>query len=230
MSALDLPAALAAEQQAFAALARDADPGLPVPGCAPWRVGDLVRHLAAIHRWAAACARTGPEGPLPDDEPFVRDASDRASDYTSAAAGLRTALADPGRACTSFVGPVTAAWWARRQLHETLVHRLDLADARGVPAGADPRVAADCVAEVLDTMHPRQVRLGRTAPPRCAVLLTSPSGSWVLGPGEPVAEVAGPELALARLLWRRTALGDPRLAVRGDRGAAAEVLAAALTP
>ncbi|SHF72462.1 maleylpyruvate isomerase family mycothiol-dependent enzyme [Geodermatophilus nigrescens] len=226
MSALDLPAALAAEQRGFAALARGADPRLPVPGCAPWCVEDLVRHLAAIHRWAAACARTGPEGPLPDDEPFAEDAPD----YPSAAAELRTALADPGRPCASFVGPVTAGWWTRRQVHETLVHRLDLAAALGVPAGADPRVAADCVAEVLDTMHPRQVRLGRVAPPRCAVLLTAPSGSWVLGPGEPVAEVAGPELALARLLWRRASLGDPRLAVRGDRGAAAEVLAGALTP
>ncbi|MGX5655418.1 hypothetical protein ACWKWC_11655 [Geodermatophilus nigrescens] len=34
-------------------------------------------------------------------------------------------------------------------MHETLVHRLDLAAALGVPAGADPRAAAGCVAEVL---------------------------------------------------------------------------------
>jgi uncharacterized protein (TIGR03083 family) len=220
-------AALAAEQAAFAALAAATDPARPVPACAPWTVDDLVRHLAAVHRWVVATTRLAPDDDVPDDGPFDRAAT--AADYPSAAAALRAALADPGRGCPTLAGPGTAGWWARRQLHETLVHRLDLAAAAGLPADADPGTAADCVAEVVDTMQPRQVRLGRMPAPATGIRLATPSGSWTLG-GAPVAEVAGPELAVALLLWRRTTLADPRLAVTGDRAAAARLLAQPITP
>jgi uncharacterized protein (TIGR03083 family) len=222
-TALDHRTALAAEQDAFAALATTADPALPVPGCGSWTVGQLVRHLTGVHRWATAITRLAPDAAIPDeDEPTT-------ADYAAAAAELRAALADPGRPCPTLVGPGTAAWWARRQLHETFVHRLDLAGAVGAPDEADAAVAADCVAEVVDTMQPRQVRLGRMPAPAIGVRLATPTGTWVLG-ASPVAEVAGPELAVAQLLWRRTTLDDPRLAVSGDRAAASVLLADRLTP
>ncbi|WP_222264719.1 maleylpyruvate isomerase family mycothiol-dependent enzyme [Modestobacter marinus] len=219
--------ALSAEQEEFARLAADADLDRPVPDCAPWTVGDLVRHLTAIHRWAAACTALDAHAALPDDAPF--EAAAAVADYPAAAAELRAALGEAARPCPTLVGPGTAAWWARRQLHETFVHRLDLAAALGVAAEVDPAVAADCIAEVVDTMQPRQVRLGRMPPPVAGVRLTSPSGSWVLG-GRPVAEVAGPERALAQLVWRRTTPADPRLSVTGDRAAATALLADRLTP
>ncbi len=222
-SALDHLSALTVEQEAFAALAAAADPDLPVPACAPWTVVDLVRHLTGIHRWAAANTRLPPDADVPDDEETA------ATDYPVAAAELRAALADPAHPCPTLVGPGTVAWWARRQLHETFVHRLDLAGALGLPLEADPAVAADCVAEVLDTMQPRQVRLGRMPAPAAGVRLTTPTAAWVLG-AAPVAEVAGPELAVAQLLWRRTTMDDPRLTVTGDRAAAAALLADRLTP
>jgi uncharacterized protein (TIGR03083 family) len=222
-AALDHLAALAAEQRAFAALAARADPDLPVRACAPWTVTDLVRHLTGIHRWAAATTRLPADAGVPDEDETA------ATDYAAAAAELRAALADPARPCPTLVGPGTATWWARRQLHETFVHRLDLADAVGVPAAADPVVAADCVAEVVDTMQPRQVRLGRMAAPAVGVRLTTPTASWELG-AAPVAEVRGPDLAVAQLLWRRTTLDDPRLTATGDRSAATVLLADRLTP
>jgi len=88
---------------------------------------------------------------------------------------------------------------------------------------------ADCLAEVVDTMLPRQVRLGRIAAPTVGVRLTTPAGSWLLG-GSPVAEVFGSALALAQLVWRRTTLDDDRLTVTGDRAAAAGLLAERITP
>jgi uncharacterized protein (TIGR03083 family) len=224
---LDHLAALAAEQDAFAALAADAPADLPVPACGDWTAGVLGRHLAAIHRWAAEATRTDPDAELPDMRPVWRATT--AGDYPAAAAELRAALADGARPCVTLAGPGTAAWWARRQLHETLVHRLDLAAALGAEATADPAVAADCVAEVLDTMHPRQVAIGRTAAPLTGIRLVAPSGSWSLGPA-PVAEVAGDEVALALLLWRRLPLDDARLTVTGDRAAAADLLAAPVVP
>jgi uncharacterized protein (TIGR03083 family) len=225
---LDRLRALEAEQATFARLAAAADPGAPVRACAPWTVADLVRHLGAIHRWAAATTRLAPDAGLPDDDAFL--ATTTVADYPDAAAGLRAALGDPDRPCPTLNGPGVAGWWTRRQLHETLVHRLDLADALGAPAEADPAVAADCVAEVLDTMQPRQVRLGRLAEPDTAVRLTTPAGTATLGRGPVVAEVSGPALAVALLLWRRTPLEDPRLSVTGDRAAAAAVLAGPITP
>lgn len=224
---MDHRSALAAEQEAFAALAAGAPADRPVPACGDWTVGVLVRHLATIHRWAALAAHTHPATELPDMRPLWRGTT--ADDYPAAAAELRAALTDPARPCVTLAGPGTAAWWARRQLSETFVHRLDLAAALGVEAGADPAVAADCVAEVVDTMQPRQEALGRMAPLTGGVRLTAPSGGWSLGPA-PEAEVTGPEVALALLLWRRTGLDDPRLAVTGDRAAAAAVLAEPVVP
>ncbi|MGK5172349.1 maleylpyruvate isomerase family mycothiol-dependent enzyme [Geodermatophilus sp. CPCC 205761] len=227
-AALDHLAALAAEQAVFARLAAAADPAAPVRACAPWTVADLVRHLGGVHRWAAATARSAPEAGVPDDGPFL--AAQTVEGYPDAAAELRAALDDPRRPCPTLTGAGEAGWWRRRQLHETLVHRLDLAGAAGGPVDADPAVAADCIAEVLDTMQPRQVRLGRMAPPATAVRLTTPTAGWTLGSGPVVAEVAGPELAVALLLWRRTTLADPRLAVAGDAGAAGALLADPITP
>ena len=227
LPALDHRTALAGEQDAFAALAADAPADLAVPACGDWTAEVLVRHLAAIHRWAALATRTGAASDLPDMRPVWRATS--ATDYVAAAGELRAALAEPGRPCVTLTGPGTAAWWARRQLHETLVHRLDLAAALGVRTTADPAVAADCVAEVVDTMQPRQVALGRMTPLTGGLRLTAPSGSWSLGPA-PVAEVAGSEADLALLLWRRLDLDDARLTVTGDRAAAAAVLAQPVVP
>ncbi len=224
---LDHLAALTTEQDAFAALADDAPADLPVPACGSWTTGVLVRHLAAIHRWAALATRSDAAGELPDMRPVFR--STAAGDYRAAAGELRAALADPDQACVTLSGPGTVAEWRRRQLHETFVHRLDLAAAVGVAAAVDPAVAADCVAEVVDTMQPRQVALGRMAPPTGGLRLTAPAGSWDLGPA-PVAEVAGPEDALALLLWRRTTLDDDRLTVSGDRAAATALLAGPVVP
>ncbi|MGY1743348.1 MULTISPECIES: maleylpyruvate isomerase family mycothiol-dependent enzyme [unclassified Blastococcus] len=227
LPALDHLAALTGEQDAFAALAARAPADLPVPTCGDWTAAVLVRHLATVHRWAALAARTAPAEELPDMRPLWR--STGPGDHPAAAAELRAALDDPGRPCVTLTGPGTVAWWTRRQAHETLVHRLDLAAALGVGAQVDPAVAADCVAEVVDTMQPRQERLGRMAPLAHGLRLTAPSGSWTLGP-DPAAEVAGPEEALALLLWRRADLDDDRLTVTGDRAAAAAVLAQPLVP
>lgn len=220
--------ALHAEQEAFAALAATANPDLPVPPCQPWSVDALIAHTAGVHRWAAATASLPPEADLPDDRPY--DEAARADDYRRAATQLRRALADPSRRCPTLAGPGVTAWWARRQLHEVLIHHHDLAAALGRQLTVDPLVAADCIAEVVDTMFPRQVRLGRAAMPQVAIDLHAPTGTWRLGEGPVVAEVAGSEMTLALLLWRRTTLDDPRLCVTGDRASVAATFHEALTP
>ncbi|MGI4895242.1 MAG: maleylpyruvate isomerase family mycothiol-dependent enzyme [Janthinobacterium lividum] len=229
--------ALEAEQQEFLRTLSRARPGevdAPVPSCAPWRVRDLVRHLAAVHRWATAMSWTTPGSPGPN-EADLPDTGDLVTLYADAAATLRTSLAAPTRPCVTLVGAGDTSDWARRQLHETFVHRLDLMDALGrhprvEDSIAADSVAADCVAEVLDTVHPRQVRLGRAPRPSFAVELRGPGGPRLLGAGPVLAVITGSDVDLARLLWRRARLDEPGFAVSGDRGAAERLLAQALTP
>jgi uncharacterized protein (TIGR03083 family) len=222
-------AALAAQQTAFHALALTV-PGLAaVPGCPGWTARDVVTHLTGVHRWAAALSRTAPGGPVPHDED-PRPADDPAAAYAVAAAELLTALdEDPTRPCATLAGPGTAGDWYRRQAHETLVHTWDLADAGGLPRAAPADRVADAVAEVLDTLLPRQVRLGRTTAPDVAVALVG-SHRWRLGAGPVVATVTGPDADLLRLLWRRATTAEATLVVTGDRDRAERLLTTALTP
>lgn len=235
----DLLGTLAAAQDAFARLLAEADPAVPVPACAPWTVTDLALHLAGVHRWAAGMARGTDDGGDDPTEPRA-PAALRAFYREQADALLATLRAlGPDAPGLTLAGPGPAAFWHRRQLHETLVHLDDLAAAAGVPHPVDDAALwADGVDEVVTVMTPRQVRLGRMAPLASPVGLvaTDAGRSWVLGgksggpSGAPSVTVAGPARALALLLWGRTAPHDPALTATGDRTALANALAGPLTP
>ncbi|MFC8192196.1 maleylpyruvate isomerase family mycothiol-dependent enzyme [Cellulomonas sp. NPDC057328] len=180
---------LAHLQDAFLDGARRADPQARVPWCGRWRVRDLVVHLARIHHWAAAEAARRREVPL-GRGPFVLDEL-----YARCAAELRGTLAalDPGAPSSTLLGPGPAVFWHRRQVHETLVHLVDLQRAAGLPgpapvAGAPaPALWADTVDELVTVMQPRQVRLGRTPPLAVQVRVDADDAgrSWTLGAAEP---------------------------------------------
>jgi MDMPI C-terminal domain len=93
-------------------------------------------------------------------------------------------------------------------------------------------LAADGVAEVIDTMTPRQIRLGRIAAPAHAIRLAASDSqsSWVLGPGEPVATIRATAAELMLLLWGRLAPDDQALTWEGDRDKAMTTLARSLVP
>lgn len=244
-AAVPLLDALAAAQDAFARLLDAADPGAPVPACAPWTVTELGLHLAGVHRWAAGMARGVDDA---GDEPTAearRPAALRATYREQAAALLATLRALPADApALTLDGPGVAAFWHRRQVHETLVHLHDLAGAAGVPHPLDdPALWADTVDEVVTVLTPRQVRLGRMRPLGAPVALVAADAgrSWELGgvaarasgdggPAGARVTVAGPARTLALLLWGRTTADDAALGVTGDRTALDEALARPLTP
>ncbi|MFS0704963.1 maleylpyruvate isomerase family mycothiol-dependent enzyme [Cellulomonas sp. 179-A 9B4 NHS] len=235
---------LAHLQEAFLDGVRRADPQARVPWCGRWRVRSLVVHLARIHHWAAAEAARRREVPL-GRGPFVLDEL-----YARCAAELRATLAavDPGAPSSTLLGPGPAAFWHRRQVHETLVHLVDLRRAAALPgpapvAGAPaPALWADTVDELVTVMQPRQVRLGRTPPLAVRVRVDADDAgrSWTLGGAGldgagpdgagPDVVVSGPAQDLALLLWRRTTLDDARLRVRGDRAALDVLLGSRLVP
>jgi uncharacterized protein (TIGR03083 family) len=229
---LDHLVELGALQQLFQQTVPTVDGGVRVPWCGRWRVRDLVVHLSRVHHWAAAQARRGPtialgRGPF-DLEDLYRDCAEE----------LLTTLAalPPEAPCPTLEGPGTTSFWRRRQVHETAVHLWDLRTAAGLPVEVPARVWRDGVAEVVDVMQPRQVRLHRMAPLERSITLvdSSSADSWVLGgydgAAQPSTTVVGPADALALLLWGRLAGDSPALSVDGDAGALEAALREPLTP
>uniref|UniRef100_A0AAU2UXZ5 Maleylpyruvate isomerase family mycothiol-dependent enzyme n=1 Tax=Streptomyces sp. NBC_00003 TaxID=2903608 RepID=A0AAU2UXZ5_9ACTN len=207
------------------------DLSLPVPHCGDWSMRDLAEHMGQGNRWAAA-AVTEKRGdyeapPAPRVDAEVRGWFDASADELLAV--LNT---DPAIEAWTFYPPHTVGFWQRRRAQEMLIHRWDAQNALGDAAPFDPEFAADGVAEVFDTMAPRQVKLGRAEPPRSALRLraTDTGQSWTYGPGEPVAEISGAAERLLLMLWGRLSPDDASISWSGDRGAGAAALAGPLTP
>ena len=135
---LDHLAELARVQDDFAATIPTVDPSTAVPWCGDWTVRDLVLHLAEVHHWAAAMARS-------EDVDELSAADDLQGRYEACAAELRDTLAalDPLAPARTLIPDGTVAFWSRRQLHETLVHLWDLRTAGGLPLTVQSGVWAD---------------------------------------------------------------------------------------
>jgi len=207
------------------------DLSAPVEHCGDWTLYDLASHLGGGNLWAAAGVteqRGDYEAPPPP-----RDPAALAEWFNGTGAVLLAALdTDPSASAWTIAPPPTVGFWQRRRAQETLVHRWDAQHALGVAGPLDPDLADDGIAEVIDTMLPRQVRLGRTAAPAHAIGLhaTDTGSRRVLGPGDPVATASGTAADLLLLLWARLAADDPAVAWDGDLELARSVLAGALVP
>ena len=206
---------------------RAGDLAARVPACPGFDLADLAVHLGNVHRWATAALRTTEPPTLPTDGPASGEPL--ADWYAGTARALLDALqvTDPDTPCFTFGPPRTAAFWLRRQVHETAIHLFDAWSAVGSASDLDAQLAADGIDEVLIVFLPRQVALGRTPAVEQPVALHAidTGGTWVVGDGAPVATVRGPAYALLLLLWKRTSLDE--LQVEGDPRA---TLSQALTP
>ncbi len=206
-----------------------ADLTVPVEHCGDWTLRDLAEHLGSSSLWAAA-AVTERRGD------FRAPAAPRDSDllvrwFDEAAATLLDALdGDPAAPAWTFHPPHTVGFWQRRRCLETLIHRWDAQHALGVARPFDAELAGEGVAEVFDTIAPRQIARGHARPPRQAIRLdaTDTGASWTYGPRAPVAAVAAPAQDLLLLLWGRLPGTADAFAWKGDRQAGLHLLAAPL--
>ncbi len=203
----------------------------PVPSCPDWTYLDLVKHLARVYSWAGSIV----EGQLgeppsreelarrPDNVSHVDWLADRLDFVTRA---LRTT---PETASVWNFGqdsPGNPAWWARRQMNETIIHRVDAesaADHERSTAGAgatstpvDPQVAADIVDEVLellrfeevepDDMHQADgiwVHLHATDASGAEWTVDTASKTFTRAHMKGDVALRGPAWALARWTWGR---------------------------
>jgi uncharacterized protein (TIGR03083 family) len=209
----------------------DADLSAPVEHCGRWTLYDLADHLGQGNMWAAV-AVTGQRGDY-EGPAAPRDREALTAWFRDTCDVLLAALdTDPLTRAWTIAPPPTAGFWQRRRCLETLVHRWDAEHALGITGPIDPALAEDGIAEVADTIAPRQVRLGRASAPRHAVRLHAgdTGSSWILGAGEPVATIGATAATLLLLLWGRVPASDPAISWDGDRQQALATLSRALVP
>ncbi|MFD3545374.1 maleylpyruvate isomerase family mycothiol-dependent enzyme [Streptomyces sp. NPDC058655] len=226
--------ALGRDGTLLAELGRRAGTDAPVPTCGGWRIADLLRHTGAVHRWAAGFvggARPEPE-PIPDPPELVGDELLRwfREGHETLVRTLAEAPADVQ--CWTFLpteAPSPLAFWARRQAHETAVHRMDAEAALGVAFSAvEPRFAEDGVDELLRGFHARARSRVRTPEPRVLRVRAVDTGAvWTVhlsrepartvreaADGEADCELSGEAAWLYAALWNRLPLAGP--GVTGD--------------
>lgn len=225
--ALDWLPLLRLHTDRFAEVLGRADLGAPVTYCPAWSVRDLALHLGGIHQWAAHAVTHESPSFVPAEPGPEAGRDEVVGWYGRSAAGLVEVLesTSPGApAWTLDPDDRTAAFWRRRQVHETVMHVWDLEGALGTPRPYDAELAWDGVQEVAAVMYPRQVRLDRVEPlgRELRLVATDVDGEVSLGAGSPV-EVRDTAEVLLRLLWHRadTSVLDPE---------ATALLAGRLTP
>lgn len=179
-----------------------------VETCGDWTVRDLVVHLGGVHRMATQATTEGTKSWSHHHLPT--DGTDLRLWFDAGAAHLLAELdTDPVREAWSFIpGAASAGFWQRRQAMENLVHRIDAEIALNArsPIGAD--IAADGIAEVLDTLIPFRAANGGLEVPEPGVSLFARDVERrysLGGAGESsVADMVGPAADLLLVLWKRT--------------------------
>lgn len=210
------------DARALAGLAADAL-GAPVPSCPGWELRDLLHHLGSVHRWARRYVAEGmvdmvPEpsetemlGSGPPDPELAAWLVDGAAEL----AGALLAAPCDLRCWTFLPAPTPLLFWARRQAHETAIHRVDGEQARGAPSAPPADFAADGLAELFQGFAWRGRRRLRRPEPCSALFEASDQGtSWRLqagpegllveeGPGPADTLVRGSASRLYQLAWNR---------------------------
>jgi uncharacterized protein (TIGR03083 family) len=218
-------AALDRDGRLLVGAARSAGLEAPVPSCPGWVVRDLLAHIGFVHRWAAGYVQTGRTEMVEEpDEPGLLAAAPPddllidwvADGHASLVGALSSAPA--GLRCWTFFGaPSSLAFWARRQAHETAVHRVDAELATGAaPSPIAIPFAADGVDELLlgFLARPGSRRYAKVQPGSVSFAATDTDASWtvaVSGTGIEMARSAGtgdlsvraPAADLYLLLWNR---------------------------
>jgi len=210
----------------------------PVPTCPGWKVEELLRHVGYVHRWAAAHVSQASPCLLEDlseQEVLARgpDTDELLAWFRDGHASLTRTLrsADAGLSCWTFLdAPTPLAFWARRQAHETAIHRADAESALGEITSFDPGFASDGIDELLIGFAPRERHATPVGDPcTFAICASDTHDDWLVtfghetttsrgddrGDDRADCRVAGYASDLYLALWNRTAR-DGRISVTGD--------------
>jgi len=232
--------AVGQEARLLAEAAEQAGLDVDIESCPGWDMRELVRHLMEIHLWAAAHVAQ------PHDKPWIDDLAELTAFWPDLAVfwpeddelidwylrtnvnlvdALESAPLDV-KSFTFLPAPSPLAMWARRQAHETAVHRFDAESAAGIASAFEPEFAADGIDEMLAAFAPRATAFPLESAKTMVVHATDTDDYWrvTLGP-EGIATVRGDGAADVTLsgnahdlylaVWNRG--DDSSLTVVGDR-------------
>jgi uncharacterized protein (TIGR03083 family) len=224
------------EGEALAGVAARTPLDAPIPTCSDWRLCDLLRHLGGVHRWATTYITTGRAQAMDarEEEALMASWPDDGALIDWFRAGHATLVqaletAPPNLACWTFLpAPTPLVFWARRQAHETGIHRADVESASGPISAFAPAIATDGIDELLYGFASRPGGTLRADPPQTLRLhATDTRRGWLvcIGPtGIAVCDgmagengdgtVRGNASNLFLLLWNRGAADA--LEVDGD--------------
>jgi uncharacterized protein (TIGR03083 family) len=233
--------ALRRQGDGMADAAERAGLGAPVLPCSPWLVKDLLRHTGYVHRWAARHITDRPGQVLggPSEEEILAGGADDEELLAWFRAGhaalVQTlAAADPALECATFMAaPSPLAFWARRQAHETAIHRADAESASGATPAYDPAFAADGVDELITGFGRRRKYQPESAAEgsRLRMIAADTGDAWVVevreGRSQPRRDtgqgsdpagctVSGPASGLYLYLWNRAGAARAGVTVSGD--------------
>lgn len=235
-TAIDHVQEITASAARFSELIRSSDLTTPVAHLGRWKVRDVAAHLGGVHRWATRIVTTrSMKGPG-----FTKSklTGDDLCDWFDA--GVEELLAtirstDGADACPNFNpgSSKTVAWWSRRQMHETTVHRWDVERALGVTTPVGRAVAADGIDEYLDVFV--RTRGKQTLTGSLALITDRPVRAWTLTPAdqpgrldvaegssaEAEAQLTGPPQAVLLTVWGRLSIAEADLAIGGNPAVAA---------
>lgn len=196
-----------------------------VPTCPGWTLRDLATHIGMAHRWAAAIIErraqgrgdvnpTDARGDVPPDDEIAEWVIG-GQQHLATVINATPPDADFWRFMRN--APSSLAFWARRQAHETAIHRADaeLAGDPVVPADLPLAFASDGIDELLLGFAPRYRPTG-VAPARLHFHAPDVGRGWTVTIGEGTVEVIesddgqadlrieAPVNGLYLLLWNRT--------------------------
>jgi uncharacterized protein (TIGR03083 family) len=231
--------AVAQEAKLFAEAAKRSDLDVEVPTCPGWVMRDLVRHLSEIHLWAAArvakrASKIWQEDisesteAWPDLAVFWPDDDDLVDWYLETNANLVRSLesASPSDEMFTFLpAPSPLAMWARRQAHETAVHRFDAEYATGHRGRFDPVFASDGIDELVVSFAQRRTKFPVDSPRTMTVHAQDTDDYWhitmspdgivtVREKAQADVTLSGTASDLYLVLWNRP--DDSTISVVGD--------------
>lgn len=231
---------LSHEGEAFEDAARSAGLDASVPTCPGWTVRHLLAHLGYVHRWATmhlAGALGGISEDLSEEEIYARRPPDGEIFEWFALGRVRLVEALQGAPadlqCWTFMAASSPlCFWARRQAHETAIHRVDAGLACGSAPGEFAQdFAIDGIDELLVGFAPRRrprvddlngwaVQFKVDGAPDCWTVRSGPEKvTTAVGPAPASCTVSGPASELYLALWNR--IPPERLRVEGDEQALA---------
>lgn len=175
------------------------DPDRQVPQYPSWTLADLAGHTAAMHARTLVICRELPQERIL--APPIPDATSSLDWFDETLLRMLEALsgADPAAPVWTLGAPSTLAFWERRMVVETGIHRWDADQALGLTTALTDHVARAGLHEFTAMWLPR---LG---PVQTLEVVAEDGMSWTYGEGEPATKVMGKASDLYLRLMARPA-------------------------